>query len=83
MSEVIRKAKTNSSSWAKSLGGMLSKFGWQGGYGAFSVHPSQVHQVKTYIRNQQEHHRFRTFQEEYLEFLREYQVPFDERYIWS
>ena len=46
MSEVIRKAKANSSGWAKSLGGMLSKFSWQGGYGAFSVHPSQAAQVK-------------------------------------
>lgn len=83
MSEVIRKAKTHSSCWAKSLGGMLSKFSWQGGYGAFSVHPSQVVQVKAYIRDQQEHHRLRTFQEEYIEFLREYQIPYDERYIWS
>jgi REP element-mobilizing transposase RayT len=83
ISEVMRKAKANSSSWAKSLGGMLSKFSWQGGYGAFSIHFSQLEQVKTYIRNQQEHHRLRTFQEEFLEFLREYEVPFDERYIWS
>jgi len=74
MSEVIRKAKANSSGWVKSLGGMLSKFSWQGGYGAFSVHPSQVAQVKSYIRNQDEHHRIRSFQEEYLDFLREYQA---------
>jgi REP element-mobilizing transposase RayT len=81
MSEVIRKAKANS--WAKSLGGMLSKFNWQGGYGAFSVHPSQAGQVQNYIRNQQEHHRVRSFQDEYFDFLREYQVPYDERYIWT
>src|SRR5438552_11398397 len=70
MSEVIRKAKANSSGWAKSLGGMLSKFSWQSGYGAFSIHPSQVAQIKNYIRNQHEHHRIRSFQEEYLDFLR-------------
>jgi hypothetical protein len=83
MSEVIRKAKSNSSSWAKSLGGMLSKFSWQGGYGAFSIHQLQAEQVKNYIRNQHEHHRLRSFQEEYLDFLREYEVSYDERYIWS
>ena len=83
MSEVIRKAKANSSGWAKSLGGMLSKFSWQSGYGAFSIHPSQVAQIKDYIRNQHEHHRIRSFQEEYLDFLREYQVPYDEKFIWS
>lgn len=44
---------------------------------------NRLEQTKTYIRNQQEHHRLRTFQEEYLEFLREYEVPYDERYIWS
>lgn len=83
ISEVMRNAKAVSSGWAKSLGGRLSKFSWQNGYGAFSIHFSQLEQVKTYIRKQQEHHRVRTFQEEYLEFLRENNVPYDERYIWS
>jgi putative transposase len=83
MSEVIRKAKSNSSGWAKTLGGMLSKFSWQGGYGAFSIHQSQVAQLRSYIQNQHEHHRIRSFQEEYLDFLREYQVSYDEKFIWS
>ena len=83
ISDVVRKAKANSSGWAKSQGGILSKFSWQGGYGAFSVHPSQSEQVKNYIRNQHDHHRVRSFQEEYLEFLREYEVTFDEKFIWS
>jgi len=82
MSEVIQKAKANSSGWVKTLGGMLAKFEWQGGYGAFSVHPSQLEQVKTYIASQEEHHRVRTFQEEYLNILREYQVSYDDRYLW-
>ena len=82
MSEVIREAKANSSGWVKTLGGMLAKFEWQGGYGAFSVHLSQLEQVKTYIASQEEHHRVRTFQEEYLNILREYRVPYDERYLW-
>jgi putative transposase len=83
ISEIIRKAKANSSGWAKTQGGMLSKFEWQAGYGAFSIHQSQVDQVTKYIRNQVEHHRRRTFKDEYLDFLREYNVPFDERYLWK
>ena len=83
VSDVIREAKSNSSSWAKSLGGMYTKFSWQAGYGAFSVHPSQVGLLREYIQNQPEHHRVRTFQEEYLDFLHEYQVPYDEKHIWS
>jgi REP element-mobilizing transposase RayT len=82
MSELIRAAKANSSGWAKTLGGLMRKYQWQGGYGAFSVHPSQVEHVREYIRNQEGHHRIRTFQEEYLNILREYRVPYDERYIW-
>jgi len=74
MSELIRAAKVNSSGWAKTLGGLLQKFEWQGGYGAFSVHPSQADLVREYIRNQEDHHRIKTFQEEYLDFLREYRV---------
>ena len=82
MSEIIRKAKANSSGWVKTERGVLSKFEWQSGYGAFSVHPSQITQLTQYIKGQVEHHRIRTFQEEYLDFLNEYRIPYDERYIW-
>jgi REP element-mobilizing transposase RayT len=82
ISEIIKKAKANSSGWVKTQQGLLSKFEWQGGYGAFSIHQSQIDQVTKYIRGQVEHHRRRTFQEEYLDFLREYQIPYDERYLW-
>ena len=82
MSEIIKKAKVSSSGWVKTQGGLLSKFEWQGGYGAFSIHQSQIDQVTKYIKGQVEHHRRRTFQEEYLDFLREYQIPYDERYLW-
>ncbi len=83
LSEIIGKTKANSSSWMKKKGGLLSKFEWQGGYGAFSIHPSQIDHVRKYIKGQVEHHRRRTFQEEFLEFLQEYQIPYDERYIWK
>jgi REP element-mobilizing transposase RayT len=83
VSEVIKKTKANSSSWAKSQGGRCQKFSWQSGYGAFSIGQSQIDSVQKYIRSQVEHHRKRTFQEEYLEILRQYRVEYDERYLWT
>ena len=83
VSEILNKAKSNSSAWAKNLGGMCAKFSWQSGYGAFSVGQFEVCSLQTYIQNQAEHHRHRTFQEEYLEFLRQFQIDYDERYIWT
>ena len=61
----------------------LRNFGWQDGYGVFSVSRSNVPQVVKYIQNQREHHRVRTFQEEYLLFLKKHQVAYDERYVWG
>jgi putative transposase len=83
VSEILKKAKANSSSWAKVQGGRLQKFSWQSGYGAFSIDPLQIDSVKKYIRGQEEHHRTRTFHEEYLEILRQYQMDYDERYLWT
>jgi putative transposase len=83
VSEVMNKAKSNSSSWAKERGGRCVKFAWQLGYGAFSVGQSQVGSVQKYIQNQAEHHRKLTFQEEYLKILRQYGVEYDERYLWT
>jgi REP element-mobilizing transposase RayT len=83
ISEIIKNTKANSSSWAKALGGRCWKFSWQAGYGAFSIHPSQVDSLQRYIQNQAEHHRRRTFQEEYLAILNHYKVEYDERYLWA
>ena len=83
ISEILKKAKANSSSWAKTLGAKYTKFAWQAGYGAFSIHQSQIEAVRMYIQGQVEHHRKKTFQEEYLEMLNEYQMPYDPRYIWD
>jgi hypothetical protein len=58
-------------------------FGWQRGYGAFSVSPSQLDAVLQYIEKQPEHHRTRTFQEEYRELLHNHGVDFDVRYVWD
>jgi len=56
---------------------------WQDGYGAFSVSRSSFSDVITYIRNQRQHHRVRTFQEEYVAFLVRHEVEYDERYLWD
>jgi putative transposase len=61
----------------------LRNFGWQDGYAAFTVSKSNIPEVITYIQNQRDHHRKKTFQEEYLEFLRENGIEYNERYLWG
>ena len=60
----------------------LRTFQWQVGYGAFTVGSSDVENIRKYIRNQREHHRKKTFQEEYIELLNESGIEFDEKYLW-
>jgi REP element-mobilizing transposase RayT len=81
--EMIERIKKTSSKWIKSIDARYHGFFWQRGYGAFSVSPSQVDSVLLYIDNQREHHRARTFQEEYRELLRRHGVEFDERHVWD
>jgi len=61
---------------------LYAEFHWQRGYGAFSVSQSGVAEVVNYIEGQKEHHQRRTFQEDYREFLKRYEVPYNERYVW-
>ena len=81
--QVVEQIKKASSKWIKALDTRYRGFFWQRGYGAFSVSPSQLDNVLQYIEEQQEHHRTRTFQEEYRELLRKHGVDFDERYVWD
>jgi REP element-mobilizing transposase RayT len=81
LSKVVEELKKESSKWAKAH--VHPGFYWQNGYGAFSVSPSNVEQVKTYIENQEHHHRVTTFQDEYREFLRRHELEWDERYVWD
>jgi putative transposase len=83
VAEVLNKVKSASSNWVKRFGSMLTKFEWQRGYGAFSTHPSLVPALRDYIRNQEEHHKVRTFQEEYLALLKEHNVSYDDSYLWT
>ena len=79
-SKAVQLLKGGSSHWLKSEFSNLSAFAWQDGYGAFTVSESQVEAVRAYIRQQAEHHRTRTFAEEYRSFLERHHVEFDERY---
>jgi REP element-mobilizing transposase RayT len=81
--KLLEEMKSHSSKWMKSKGIMFKNFYWQNGYGAFSVNPAQVDRVIAYIENQKEHHKKKTFQNEYKAFLTRYQVEYDERYIWD
>jgi len=83
IAQIVETVKTSSSKWIKRKGADFARFHWQNGYGAFSVGASGVEEVATYIENQVEHHRLRTFQEEYRKFLERYRVPYDERYVWD
>jgi REP element-mobilizing transposase RayT len=80
---VAEEVKKSSSKWAKTQRPKLSEFAWQTGYGTFAVSVSNIDQVRRYIENQREHHRDLSFQDEYREFLRRHNIPFDERYIWD
>ena len=81
--QLIEQIKKLSSKWIKALDTRCRGFFWQRGYGAFSVSPSQLEAVLRYITDQLEHHRTRTFQEEYRELLRKHGIGFDERFIWD
>ena len=81
ISDLVRDIKSNSSAFIKEKG-WSSLFAWQEGFGAFSYSHSQIGDVIRYIENQVEHHTKRGFQEEYKEFLKRFQVAFDERYLF-
>jgi putative transposase len=81
--DVVEVVKKDSSKWIKTKGRAYRNFHWQAGYGAFSVSQSNVAQVLNYIDGQKRHHRRTTFQEEFRAFLKKYQVPYDERYVWD
>ena len=82
-SEMIKEIKRGSSVWLKTKTAELRDFAWQNGYGIFSIGFSQVEDVRSYITGQEEHHRKVSFQDEFRQLLRRYQVKFDEQYVWD
>ena len=80
---LIEELKTASSKWIKLQAGGLNGFHWQRGYGVFSIGRSQLPALFRYIDAQPEHHRTKTFQEEFRALLQRYQIAFDERYVWD
>ena len=83
VSVLLEELKRSSSKWIKTKGPPYVAFAWQNGYGAFSIGQSQLTALKGYILKQEEHHAHKTFQDEFREFLKKYQVGFDERYLWD
>ena len=82
VAKVAQVAKGGSPKWIHDTFPDKCTFAWQRGYGAFSVSISQIQDTVEYIRNQEEHHRTRSFQDEYLMFLKKHGVQYDERYLW-
>jgi len=79
--DLLQDIKASSSKWINEKRFIKGKFNWQAGYGAFSFSHSQIDAVVKYINNQEQHHKKKTFSEEYLEMLKKYNVRFDEKYI--
>ena len=83
VSEMLNRIKAKSSKWVNAEKLKMRKFGWQDGYAAFSVSESQVASVRRYVREQEEHHRKLSFQEEFRSLLDKHGVEFEERYLWD
>jgi REP element-mobilizing transposase RayT len=82
VADLLRELKSESSRWLHEAMPSLSHFAWQTGYGAFAVSFSETDRVKAYLAAQPEHHRQRTFKEEFLALLARHQIEYDERYLW-
>jgi putative transposase len=83
ISDLLQDIKGSSSKWINEKKFLKVKFEWQEGYGAFSYSKSHVNNVISYIQNQENHHKKETFREEYLKFLKVFELEYDERYIFK
>jgi len=81
--KLIEEVKTHSSKWIKKMDDKYQKFYWQKGYGCFSVNPDDVEVVRNYIITQEQHHRVKSFKEEYIALLKKYDIEYDEKYVWD
>ena len=80
---LIEKVKSRSSKWIKTKGSDYANFYWQSGYGAFSVNPKEISVVEKYIINQKEHHQKQPYKDEFRKLLKQYNIPYDEKYVWD
>ena len=83
ISDLIRDIKNNSTNFINNNKFLKNKFAWQGGYGAFSYAHSQIKNVYQYILNQEEHHKKVTFREEYLDFLKKFDIVYEEKFLFN
>lgn len=81
--EFVEHLKRESSKFVKTLGPNFRHFYWQRGYALFSVSPTHLADAEEYVRHQEEHHKGKSFQEEFREFLERYGIVCDERYVWD
>ena len=83
IAEVIRNVKVSATKWVHEVNPHCQNFAWQEGYGAFSVSASNREIVANYIRNQKEHHKGRSFKDEFLVLLNQHGVDYEEKYLWK
>lgn len=83
ISDLMQDIKGNSSKWINENKFLKVRFEWQEGYGAFSYSKSHVNRVIDYIFNQEDHHKKESFKEEYIRFLKAFEIDYDERYIFK
>jgi REP element-mobilizing transposase RayT len=83
ISDLMRDLKASSSKWINDNNLVNGKFNWQNGYGAFSYSRSQRHDVINYIMNQEDHHKTKTFREEYLGLLKKFEIEFKDEYVFE
>ena len=82
-SDLMADVKRSSSLWINDKRLVMGKFSWQEGYGAFSYGKSQISDIANYVENQERHHKKQTFMEEYLEFLKLFEIEYDEQYVFK
>jgi len=83
ISDFVKQVKVESNEFIKSKKWNKGNFNWQEGYGVFSYGHSQIDRVCKYVLNQEQHHKKKTFKEEYLDFLNKFAIPFEERYLFE
>lgn len=83
ISDLVRDIKNNSSNFINDRKLVKGKFSWQEGYGAFSYSHSHVDNVYQYVLNQEKHHKKKTFRQEYIEFLKKFEIEYDEKYLFD